>query len=114
MNRKTAQRFAWILVGVFFYAMSAQAQFRTSIQGVVTDPAGAVVVGANLTLTNPATGEKQIRVSNDSGIFNFNGLAAARFRLEVEKQGFQKQRIDNLELLKRIVLELEGTADTGS
>ncbi len=53
---------------------------------------GAVVPGANLTLTNPATGEKQVRVSNDAGVYNFNALpAAARFRLEVEKDGFQKK-----------------------
>ncbi len=37
----------------------AQAQYRTSIQGVVTDATGAVIPGANLTLTNPANGEKQ-------------------------------------------------------
>jgi hypothetical protein len=35
----------------------AHAQYRTSIQGVVTDPTGAVVAGVKLTLTTPATGE---------------------------------------------------------
>ena len=64
---------------LFVLASSAlvQAQYRTSIQGVVTDPAGAVVPGANLTLTNPATGEKQVRSSDPEGVFNFNALAAA-------------------------------------
>jgi hypothetical protein len=77
----------------------AHAQYRTSIQGVVTDTTGAVIPGANLTLINPATGEKQVRASNDDGIYNFNALAAARFRLEVEKQGFEKKVIDNLQLI---------------
>jgi carboxypeptidase family protein/TonB-dependent receptor-like protein len=76
-----------------------QAQYRTSIQGVVTDSTGAVIPGANLTLTNPATGQKQVRVSDDAGVFNFNALAAARFRLEVEKTGFQKQVLDNVDLI---------------
>lgn len=40
-------------------AVIAHAQYRTSIQGVVTDATGAVIPVANLTLTNPATGEKQ-------------------------------------------------------
>jgi len=84
---------------VFLFGSIAQAQYRTSIQGVVTDPTGAVVPGANLTLINPATGEKQVRVSDDSGVFNFNALAAARFRLEVEKTGFQKKVLDNIELV---------------
>src|SRR5450755_4748104 len=77
-----------------------QAQYRTSIQGVVTDASGAVVPGATLTLTNPATGGKQVRQSNQDGIFNFNALAVpARFQLEVEAKGFQKKVLDNLELI---------------
>src|SRR5882724_7241722 len=78
---------------------SVQAQYRTSIQGVVTDTTGAVIPGAQLTLTNPATGQKQVRVSDDAGVFNFNALAAARFRLDVEKTGFQKKVLDNLVLI---------------
>jgi hypothetical protein len=88
------------MVGMLTFAGLAQAQFRTSIQGVVTDASGAVISGANLTLTNPATGEKQVRTSNDSGVFNFNALpASVPFRLEVEKQGFQKQVLNHVELI---------------
>ncbi len=83
----------------FFFAVMAQAQYRTSIQGVVTDTTGAVVSGANLTLTNPQTGEKQVRVSNDAGVFNFNALPAAPFHLEVTKDGFETKVIDNIQLI---------------
>ena len=83
----------------FFFAVMAQAQYRTSIQGVVTDTTGAVVSGANLTLTNPQTGEKQVRVSNDAGVFNFNALPAAPFHLEVSKDGFETKVIDNIQLI---------------
>ena len=91
------------------------AQYRTSIQGVVTDPTGAVVPGATLTLTNPATGQKQVRTSNDVGVYNFNALAAARFRLEVGGKGFKKKVLDNVELIPEqanaLNVELEvGTA----
>jgi hypothetical protein len=77
----------------------AQAQYRTSIQGVVTDSTGAVIPGATLTLTNPATNEKQVRTSNEAGVYNFNALAAARFRMEVVAKGFEKKVIDNLEFI---------------
>jgi len=86
-------------IGVLLLAAVAQAQYRTSIQGVVTDLTGAVVPGATLTLTNPATGEKQVRTSDDSGVYNFNALAAARFRLEAVKDGFRKNIIENLQLV---------------
>jgi Carboxypeptidase regulatory-like domain/TonB dependent receptor len=76
-----------------------QAQYRTSIQGVVTDPTGAVVSGATLTLTNPATGEKWVRTSNDVGVYNFNALAAAPFRLEVAAKGFKTKVLENVVLI---------------
>ena len=84
---------------VCLLAAPALAQYRTSIQGVVTDATGAVIPGATLTLTNPATGEKQVRTSDDAGVFNFNALAAAPFRLEVERTGFEKKVIDHLILI---------------
>src|SRR5271154_4235537 len=95
----SAVHVALLIVSTFLFTTLVQAQYRTSIQGVVTDSTGAVIAGANLTLTNPATGEKQVRVSNDAGVYNFNALAAARFRLEVEKKDFAKKVIDNLELI---------------
>ncbi|MGB9265251.1 MAG: carboxypeptidase-like regulatory domain-containing protein, partial [Terriglobales bacterium] len=96
-----AVRVALLIVSIVALTALVQAQYRTSIQGVVTDPTGAVVSGANLTLTNPATGEKQVRVSDASGVFNFNALAAAdvNFRLEVEKTGFEKKVLDHLILI---------------
>jgi hypothetical protein len=94
-----AVRVALLIVSVVASTILVQAQYRTSIQGIVSDPTGAVVPGATLTLTNPATGQKQVRVSDESGVYNFNALAAATFRLEVERKGFQKKVLDNLELI---------------
>jgi hypothetical protein len=94
-----AVRVALLTASLFTFAGLSQAQYRTSIQGVVTDPTGAVIAGAKLTLTNPATGEKQERVSNGDGVYNFNALAAANFSLQVEKQGFQKKQLDNVVLI---------------
>jgi hypothetical protein len=95
-----AVRVALLIVSIVASTALVQAQYRTSIQGVVTDPTGAVVSGANLTLTNPATNEKQVRTSDASGVFNFNALpASAVFRLEVEKTGFQKKTLDKVQLI---------------
>lgn len=92
-------RAASLILCILFSAILAQAQYRTSIQGVITDPSGAVIPGAKLTLINPATGEQQVRTSDDAGVFNFNALGATKFRLEAEKSGFQKKAIDNLTLI---------------
>jgi hypothetical protein len=100
MRRSTlAVHVALLAVSLVACSSLLQAQYRTSIQGVVTDSTGAVVPGAKLTLTNPATEEKQSRVSNQDGVYNFNALAAARFRLEVEKEGFDKTVLENVDLI---------------
>jgi hypothetical protein len=75
------------------------AQYRASIQGVVADPTGAVIPDATLTLVDDSTGEKQVRTSNAAGIFNFNALPPDTFTLTVEKNGFQKQVIDKVQVI---------------
>src|SRR5450631_2636093 len=100
------------------FVPAALAQYRTSIQGVVTDSTGAVIPGATLTLTNPATNDKITRTSNEEGVFNFNALPAARFTLVIEKDGFQKKQMDNLNLIPEqpnalnVQLEVGGAAQT--
>jgi hypothetical protein len=96
-------RFFLVAVALFvslgLVTVGAHAQFRTSIKGTVTDASGGVISGATLTLTNLGTNEKIVRVSDDSGVFNFNALPTANFRLEVEKKDFQKNVIENLVLI---------------
>jgi Carboxypeptidase regulatory-like domain len=80
-------------------AIPAHAQYRTSIQGTVTDSTGAVIPGALLTLTNIGTNEKQVRHSDAAGIFNFNALPPDAFTLVAEKKGFQKVVLNKLTLI---------------
>jgi carboxypeptidase family protein/TonB-dependent receptor-like protein len=107
-----------LIVFLVLLAKDARAQYRTSIQGVVTDPSGAVVPGATLTLTNTQTGEKQVHTSNEQGVYNFNALPAAPFHLEVEKKGFGKKVLDNVQLIPEqanslnVQLEVGATAQT--
>ena len=95
-NRKSA------VAGIIMLAITvspAFAQFRTSIQGVVTDPTGAVIPGATLTLKNLSTNETITRTSDADGVYNFNALPADPFVLTAEKDGFQKKVLDHLQLI---------------
>jgi Carboxypeptidase regulatory-like domain len=100
MNKRIFSVLAICALTVMSLCLSspAFAQFRTSIQGVVTDPQGEVVPGATLTLTDIATNEKQVRTSNSEGIYNFNALPPDTFTLVVTGKGFQKQVLDKLQL----------------
>src|SRR5882762_1225288 len=76
-----------------FLATAAHAQYRASIQGIVTDPQGETVVGATVTLQNDETGQKYTTTSAEGGVFNFNGLPPSKFTVTVEKQGFKAKSI---------------------
>ncbi len=47
-------------------AATAHAQFRTSVQGVVTDPQGAAIPNATATLVHEGTGATATRTSDTS------------------------------------------------
>ena len=101
-----------------FFTQVSRAQFRTSIQGVVTDTTGAVIPGATLTLKDLSTNAILTRTSDSSGVYNFNALPADSFQLTVVKDGFQQKVLDQLQLIPEqsnginIQLEAGGTSTT--
>ncbi len=106
---------ALVLFAVLFTANFAHAQFRTSVQGVVTDPTGAVIPGASLTLKDNANNQTITRTSNPAGVFNFNALPADVFTLTVSHPGFQTKILSDLEFIPEqpnsvnVPLDLAGT-----
>jgi len=79
-----------VLVSVCaFLAIASSAQVATAdLRGSVTDPSGALVPGANVTLTNVNTGVRSGTISNDSGDYAFVNVLPGLYVLEVAKQGF--------------------------
>jgi hypothetical protein len=91
-------RAVWGLV-FLVVAVPVYAQYRASIQGVVTDPDGAVVSGVTLTLTNLETNQKLVATTNENGIYNFNALSSSKYSLAIEKAGFKKKTIENFGII---------------
>jgi len=68
--------------GVFRFSGGA------SLQGTVTDPSGATVPGARVTVTNNVTGANQTAVVDARGIYSFYGLAPGSYTLRIQSPGF--------------------------
>jgi Carboxypeptidase regulatory-like domain len=75
----------------------AQSIVTGAVSGTVTDPSGAVIVGANLTLKNPATGESLTATSGGTGGFQFTLLQPGTYTLAVTQSGF-KQASESVEV----------------
>jgi hypothetical protein len=69
-----------------------------SIVGTVTDTAGRVISGANVSLVNTQTNEPRIAVTDDRGYYSLTLLPPADYNLSVEKPGFKKFLQQNIKL----------------
>jgi hypothetical protein len=92
MNFKSS-RIVLALVSAFVLLSSpfllAQTTVGTgSISGTVTDPSGAVLDGAKVTITNVATNQVINLSSNSSGGFNSGALVPGTYKVQVAMKGF--------------------------
>jgi hypothetical protein len=78
-----------LLLVVVVSASSAWAQFTSGIEGTVSDPTGAVVSGATVTIKNEDTGAVQTFQTGDSGSFRFTTLSSSTFTVSASAQGFK-------------------------
>lgn len=85
---------AWVavvaLMIVFGLPASSLAQESTgSIEGVVTDPTGAVIPGATVTITNKATGRTITLTTSGGGVYVARALQPGHYEVKVEAPGFK-------------------------
>jgi hypothetical protein len=78
--------------------ISAQSVITGAIGGTITDPSGAVIVGATVNLKNGATSEVLATTSSSGGIYQFTLLKPGTYTLTVTQQGF-KQTSQTVEVL---------------
>lgn len=81
--------FVGIVVGVFISPLWGQID-QGAIRGTVQDPTGAVVPGANVTLTNEDTGLVLETTSGADGAYSFTPIKIGTYTVAVTKPGFQK------------------------
>src|SRR3712207_2511445 len=74
-----------------FLAVSAWAQTTTStLTGAVSDPSGAVVAGAKVTVTSQDTGVALSTETNTEGLYRVTSLSPGTYTVDVQSAGFQR------------------------
>src|SRR5947209_16767413 len=104
------KRSAWAVVATFgmlcsLWAPSAFSQaVYGSILGTVTDPSGAAVNGAKVTVTSQTKNVSIETTTNDSGNYSVTHLIPDAYTLRIEGTGFKKLEYKDIQV----------SADTGS
>jgi Carboxypeptidase regulatory-like domain/TonB dependent receptor len=98
MNRTPTRLLRALLcaLALVSFTLEARAQFRAGIQGTVTDPAGAIVPQATVTLTSVETSRSLTATTSDEGFYRFTELAPGAYTLSVEKAGFKKTTFERV------------------
>jgi hypothetical protein len=85
---------AWLTLLSIAHPLCAQTTVSTgSIVGRVSDPSGAVVSGAKVSITNLATGQLINLTTNSSGSFNSGALIPGNYKTLVSAKGFSSVEV---------------------
>jgi hypothetical protein len=84
---------------ILFLSVICSAQtFRGGMQGTVTDPNGAVVAGAEVTVTSPDTGLTRTTLTDEYGSYNVSELPIGTYQVRVKKTGFHDVTVKNVKV----------------
>src|SRR5437588_197335 len=81
-----------------FFSAAALAQTNATVGGTVSDAAGAVIPGVEVTATNVNAGILSNQLTNETGTYNFASLQPGTYTFSASLQGFQTQSFQNVTL----------------
>lgn len=101
----TSMRLGAFLFLLFLPSMRVAtfAQANSDLTGIVTDQSGAVVAGAKIVLTDPATEITKATNSGSTGLYHISGLNPASYNMRVALKGFQTFGEDFLEQFDMLI-----------
>ena len=114
MRLRTLFVVAFLGVFVMFAGASLFAQANSEITGTVTDKQGAAIPGAQVSITQTATGFTSQSQSNATGLYIFPALNIGTYDLKVTAKGFQTYVQHGLQLNISQVLRADVSMDVGS
>jgi Carboxypeptidase regulatory-like domain len=95
-------------------AETAHASVTATISGVVRDPSGAVIPGAQVIARNHETGVATTVLTDAQGFYSLQGLPVDTYDVEINKGGFKRSIQSGLLLSVNDVLKLDVVLEVGS
>src|SRR6516165_11401822 len=105
-------RLAWLVVALPSLALAQE--YRGTILGRITDPTGAVVVGASIRVFNLETGVAISTTSNEQGNYQIPFLLPGEYRVAVEHPGFKNVERPDVRVSTNTQVTLDFTLAIGA
>ena len=81
----------FLAIAMYISVPALMAQTETgTISGLVTDPSGAAVAKAEITLQSAERGTKMESATNDAGIYSLSAILPGQYQITVRKEGFSQ------------------------
>ena len=80
--------------------------FRGGINGTVTDQSGAVVAGASVEVTDPATGVSHKATTSSAGEYSFQDMPLGTYTIKVTTVGFKASVVKNVPVTAGVIYTL--------
>jgi hypothetical protein len=98
-NRASYRTCILLVLSLGSFAVFAWPQTQlATVFGTVDDPSGAVIPGAEVTIVNQSTGLKRSTLTDMTGQYRLDGLPTGNYVLRAQKEGFQTQLHEGIEL----------------
>src|SRR3954447_8093561 len=114
MPRSRSILFAAICSALLFSTVAMCQDARAHVQGTVTDPSGAAISGAAVTLMNVNTGVVTRATTNDSGLYRLDYIDPGTYVLNIESTGFAKFVQQNFELQAQADVTVDAKLTVGA
>ena len=105
---------AMMIAAVILTVPAAAQELRGRVQGVVSDPSGAVIPAAQVTLNNVNTNVSTVRETNEVGQYVFDFILPGTYELTVELEGFRTFVQQNILVQTRADLTVNATMEVGA
>ena len=102
-----------LLLCLALFVPAAHAQYRAGLQGSVLDAQGEVVAGATVTLLNLDTNKANVVTSGADGTYAITNLPPGNYSLTIEKQGFSKKILANVQIAAEQVQSINVNLEVG-
>src|ERR1019366_425727 len=111
MSKLTGWLLGFLLSTAMLFGQGATG--ASSVSGRVTDPTGAVIAGASVTLTDISTNTARTTQTNSSGLYLFNDVSSGVYDITVTNAGFRKEVIRRQDVLVATAITVDVKLEVG-